>query len=278
MSPGGTGMICDACASGLPGASALAREVRNRPPNDSRRLYLLQFGVEHLVESQRWDELEATLTDMFYLEAKVEAGLAFELIDDYAEAMRHLPVSRPVRRILGLLDEALRRDLYFIIRHPQTLFQCLWNSGWWYDGPRAAQHYDPPAEGWSPNGPPWTHGLRLALLLESWRRAREQTPNFTWLRSLRPPTFPLDSPQRAVIPVETDRLRFLNLAFAPDSPVLFAWLCPVGAAGLGNRLLRTWDARTGREVDHVSQYIPPHDPTVSPDGRWRVEYGGPEGG
>jgi WD40 repeat protein len=46
-----------------------------------------------------------------------------------------------------LLDEALRRDMHFIARHAHDylhgLFQCLWNTCWWYDCPEAAKHYDP---------------------------------------------------------------------------------------------------------------------------------------
>jgi len=42
--------------------------------------------------------------------------------------------------------DALRRDIHFIARHaqdyPQALFQCLWNTCWWYDCPEAALHYE----------------------------------------------------------------------------------------------------------------------------------------
>ncbi len=195
--PPGNGRVCDACASGLPGASSLARNVEAMPADHPMRLRLLRFGLRSLIEARQWDDLEAALTDLSFLEAKAEAGLAFDLVGDFAEALLRLPVSRPMRRILELLEEALRRDLYIIARYPSALFQCLWNSGWWYDGPETAQHYDPPPETWGPDGLPWLRKLRLAPLLESWHRAREErTPDFTWLRSLRPPSFPLGSPQR----------------------------------------------------------------------------------
>jgi WD40 repeat protein len=260
--------------------SALARAMEAVPAGDSRRLDLLRSGPERLMEAQRWDELEAVLTDLGFLEAKVQAGLAADLVNDLTQALQHLPADRPVWRILQLLEEALRRDLHFIERHPAALFQCLGNRGWWYDGPQTAQHYDPPEGGWPAEGPPWAHPLRLAPLLESWRRHKEErTPGFAWLRSLRPPPFPLGSPQRVVIRVDTDRHRFLNLAFAPDGTRLFAWLNPVGVAGREGRSLRVWDSELGREVeDYAKRDVPPHDPRISPTHRWRAELGGPGGG
>ena len=83
---------------------------------------------------------------LFRLEGKVQAGMAFELAGDFSAAVEALPADRPQRRILRLLDEALRRDIHFIARHaqdyPQALFQCLWNTCWWYDCPEAALHYE----------------------------------------------------------------------------------------------------------------------------------------
>ena len=277
--PGGTAAVCDACASGLPGASPLAREVEALPPGDERRLELLRHGPRALAAARRWDELEAVLSDLPFLEAKAAAGFAFDLPGDFADALRHLPADRPARRALALLDEALRRDLYFIARHPSLLFQCLWNNGWWYDAPQAAAHHDPPEEGWPPEGPPWERQPRLAALLESWRRARERrNPGAAWLRSLRPPPVPLGGAQRALIPVDTDRLRFLNLAFSAGGAGLFAWLAPSGARD-GVRQLRAWDAESGREADPAAERgAPPWDPALSPDGRWRAEFGGPGGG
>ena len=105
-----------------------------------------------------------------------------------------MPADHPARRHLRLISQALRSDLHFLARHPTTLFQCLWNRCWWYDCPAAAAHYDPPPGGWPADGPPWSRpgADRLATLLESWRAAKQRrTPAFTWLRSLRPPPFPL---------------------------------------------------------------------------------------
>ena len=71
----------------------------------------------------------------------------FDLVQDFVAVLEAMPADHPWRRILKLLDEANRRDVHFIDRHPTTLFQCLWNTCWWYDCPDAAQHYNLPKGG-----------------------------------------------------------------------------------------------------------------------------------
>jgi hypothetical protein len=78
------------------------------------------------------ESLETLLTDIFFLEAKAEAGFVLDLALDFGAVLHILPATRPGFSILSLLNEALRRDLHFIARHPTTLFQCLWNACSWY--------------------------------------------------------------------------------------------------------------------------------------------------
>ena len=154
--------------------------------------YTLAHLPELLIAAQRWDDLEGLLTDLQYLEQKTRRVSVFKLADDFASAVCALPPDRPQRRILGLLDEAIRRDIHFIARHaedyPQALFQCVWNHGWWYDCPDAAQRYEEPEGGWN-QPPPWERtGPKLHDLLERWRADKEtRAPDFPWLRSHRPP-------------------------------------------------------------------------------------------
>ncbi len=56
--------------------------------------------------------------------------MIFHLIQDFADALDSMPREHSRHRILALLDEAIRRDVHFIDRHPTTLFQCLWNTCW----------------------------------------------------------------------------------------------------------------------------------------------------
>jgi hypothetical protein len=111
-------------------------------PTAEAGLYGLRNRVAHLLEVGCATEAAALLQDWRWLEAKVGAGLVFELAGDFTAVSRALPQGEE-RRLLGLLEEALRRDIHFIHRHhqdfPQALFQCLGNSAWWYDCPQAAR-------------------------------------------------------------------------------------------------------------------------------------------
>lgn len=54
--------------------------------------------------------------------------MIFALVQDFADALAAMPAGHPWRRVLALLDEAIRRDVHFVERHPTTVFQCLRNS------------------------------------------------------------------------------------------------------------------------------------------------------
>ena len=121
--------------------------------------YALRWGPRILIRARQWDALAALLIDLDFLEAKTWAGLVFELAGDFFAAVKALPEDQPQRRILRLLDEALRRDIHFIHYHredyPQGLFQCLWNTCWWYDCDDAPAHYIEPDRGWNVKNAPW---------------------------------------------------------------------------------------------------------------------------
>jgi len=231
----------------------------------------------HQTQGQLWGPLETALTALPFLEAKVQAGMAFELAGDFSAGVEALPADRPQHRILRLLEEALRRDIHFIARHaqdyPQALFQCLWNSCWWYDCPQAAAHYvegrapsvigsrraptSPAAEPTNsalgaglptPPRPP-TEGLpsrddassapALHALLERWREAKEHAaPNFPWLRTHRPPPVHLGTAQKAVLPGH--EWPVTSVSYSPDGARI--------ASGSRDNTVRVWDARSGAEL------------------------------
>ena len=210
-------------------------------PNGPDDGYFFTHLRDHLAAAGRSGELLDLLLGSQWLESKAEHGHVFDLPLDF-DAARRIDVDDPARRLnLNLLDEALRRDIHFIARHPGLLFQCLWNTGWWYDCPDAAFYYDPPPGGWPPEGPPWDRPAseRLSVLLEARRTARQQSrPDTVWLRSLRSPDIPLGGAQRAVLRGHVHWVTSVAFDAAGRRIV----------SGSRDQTVRVWDADSGREI------------------------------
>ncbi len=120
-----------------------------------KRSYVLRHLPDDFVKLKEFDRLYSLLTDIFFLEAKTQAVSVFDLATDSTGALEVISDDHPHHKILRLLDEAIRRDIHFIARHAndysQALFQCLWNSCWWYDYQEAVEHYEKSKARWSRN-------------------------------------------------------------------------------------------------------------------------------
>lgn len=239
--------------------------------------YALRSGPSTLIEEKRWDKLVRLLLDpdkgLSFLESKAEAGLVFDLAMDFSNVVHRMPPAAKGLRILRVLREALRRDLDFIARHPTSLFQCLWNWGWWYDSPEASHHYDPPAEDWGPGGPPWDQPEpRLSSLLTEWHRSKRRVaPGHCWIRSLRPPAEPLGTALQAVLDAHGGPV--LSVLFSRDGQRIFSGhgkpysRSRESDSASHDGSLRIWDTASGKI--EVSKDLPGavRAAALSPDGR-----------
>jgi WD40 repeat protein len=210
----------------------------------------------HLIADKRWDTLEAVLTNLAFLEAKTEAAGVFAIVADFAGALAAIPPGRPLERTLRLLDDAIRRELHFIGRHPTTLFQCLWNLCWWFDCPEAAYHYDAAPAGAKPR--PWqSDGPKLFALLERWRREKQaRQPNFVWIRSLRPPALPLGG-SHLVLGGHSKTVHAVDVSADGQNLV----------SASRDSTVRLWDTKTGAEKFVFKASAQVMDVAISPDGR-----------
>lgn len=203
----------------------MARIFKNlRSLSPERRQYLIKQLPKHLATSRSFDELAALLTWLEFLETKAEDGWVFELAQDLAEASRIVPSEHPRNAWLKLISEAIRLDIHFIARHPQTLFQCLWNSCSWDSCPQT--RVPEPRDG-------------LPRQVDYWRTEKGQAaPGFPWVRSLRPPVYRLGGAATGVMSGHRDLVRAVT--FSPIGQY-------IGSAG-NDALVHVWDSLSGKLV------------------------------
>lgn len=130
-----------------------------------------------------FDQLAELLTDLEFLEAKIGAGLIFNLVQDCRETGRRMPVDRLDAHVFLEMARCFAAASSLLTRHPGCVFQSLWNH--------CFQNTHRPFPG----------------LLRKWRTDWEsRTPGAPWVRLLR--KFPEDDPT------------VLHRLVGPQAPVL----------------------------------------------------------
>jgi WD40 repeat protein len=169
-----------------------------------------------------------------------------------------MPREHPKHRILELLEEAIRRDIHFIARHPTTLFQCMWNTCWWYDCPETARHYME-SEGARQEPPPWGRaGSKLCECLKNWRDEKARhVPGCPWLHSRRPPPTPLGVGLRGFLSGHVQGVWCVS--YSPDGLRL--------ATASVEGTIHIWDTKAGALISRLAPspvVYPGHPPTPEP--------------
>jgi WD40 repeat protein len=143
--------------------------------------------------SNHWEEVVRLFTNLVFIDAKSEAGMVFDLADEFSQVLTTLPVDDPGRIYIHLLGEAIQREIHFIDAHtndyPQGLFQCLWNLCWW-------SNYKKEDEVTLENCKEQPFASRLLAI---GRLKEKRHPGFVWLKSLRPPENPVGCGQRLAL-------------------------------------------------------------------------------
>jgi WD40 repeat protein len=195
---------------------------------DQRRLSELPF---HQAKGSLWNELEETLTDLEFIEAKCLHGRTHELYSDYLLSGRILrELDTPSPGFLDLYESCLRINLGFLSRKPELVFQQYYNQLYWEDQPQG----------------------RLAQRFEGIRAIREETGERAWLRRLGPPDYPSGS---SIIHVLQDCTHPIEaMAVKSDGTRAAAIGKKRGAIRWGsNRIfeLLIWNLSTAKVVTHL---------------------------
>ena len=137
--------------------------------NSPERQYAIRFYPKHLLESENWSELAELLTDLFYLEERIQIDPIPELTHDIKSLCAHIP-KESTRLFLEQFAVVLDQYVDFLSKHPKSLFQCAWNSL-----RKKEVVVDSEEQG----------GLSKAAILEHWKNEMYSRKRY-WLRTLQP--------------------------------------------------------------------------------------------
>ncbi|BBM82117.1 DUF4062 domain-containing protein [Candidatus Uabimicrobium amorphum] len=182
--------------------------------------YQLQWG-------EMYHELLDLLTNPQFLQKK--SAMIDNLFEDFARSLTESAVPIPhdleIQNSLQItVDKSILEDLRqilqlrhgFLRKYPQTLFQCVWNLGYWTESDSCIHRF-----------------------VEAWR---EQCAPQTWLKSLKPPANLLHSPLQKVL--QGHKSRTTDVIFSDDDKQV------ISCGGIYDFRVRVWDLYTG-ECLHI---------------------------
>ncbi|MCX6053895.1 MAG: DUF4062 domain-containing protein [Chloroflexi bacterium] len=219
------------------------------------------------LSSHQWNEVQKLFTNLHFLEAKTEAGMVFELSNEFQLAIEKIPSETPWRSELELISDAVRENVIFISRHKTTFFQCLWNTCHEFNG---SENFRKSAVLESREGNSEelkSPESRVSALMESWRAEKERLlAGFRWIRSLLPLSYQSGSGVVAIFPKLMDVVR--KVAWSKDSETI---VCMINGRD-GSWILQQ-DAKTGEILSQYEHYTVVNDFSLCPtSGRIAVAY------
>ena len=187
-----------------------------------------------------------------------------DLLSEFRRALAVIPSTHSCAGLLSLGAEIVERNQVFMQRHPTTLFQCFWNTGWWAGSDQRFSHLRSSERGvdYSPgvSDDPLPTGM-LARVVDNWHRIKNDTsPGFRWIRSLRPPQQGLGSACRSEV---RGQLKHTSSIGCSGDGSIVAW---AGGGGSDEpKGAYVWLQKMGR-LDFVSLRSAPFDVDVAADG------------
>jgi WD40 repeat protein len=231
------------------------------------------FSAE-LIAGRDWDGLAGKLCSLAYVQRKADSRQMFDLIAEFDAAAAAIPSSHPASRIFPVLATSLRRNATFISRHPAATFQCFWNSCWWHDcrdrGDFAEVFTGDPAICMAAPD----EGGPVSQLMKSWRSQKATGgKGSAWVRSLLPPTTSIAGQLRLEIPIDSETGRPAALSLSKEHLVVWS-------RDENERMEpRVWSCQTGEPLPDIDwEEFPYPDPSLSPDKKVKVSFGGKDGG
>lgn len=175
-----------------------------------------------LHRGEKYEDLLLLLSNLTFIETKCKNGMTDHLVKDFQNIFQdeerkipeNLVVSNPLRAwvdiyVIHCIMRAFEIDIQFIRRHPDLVFQSLWNRCYWHDAPISPKHYEEAI-----SHPAQKQRKATAyMLMERWRSRKEQTRGFIWLKSKRPLQQGLNSP--LVRTLRGHQKRVLSICYDP---------------------------------------------------------------